>query len=212
MKIQLEIVKYIIYIYDDSKGNIWICTLDNGLFKIKLDDKSIDNYKNSENKFSIPSNNTKDILLDSKGKLWIATDKGICNFDYEKEVFTTYNKEPYENNSLIDDETFCLLKDSSGLIWVGTYSGISLFNPNSNFIHFKSNPYDENSLSGNIIHGIYEYDNKTLWIGTNENGVNVINGDIIKHLNKENSNIISDLIEDITGFNNYVFIGTNEGL
>ncbi|WP_243113354.1 ligand-binding sensor domain-containing protein [Romboutsia sp. Marseille-P6047] len=199
-------------IYDDSKGNIWICTLDNGLFKIKLDDKSIDNYKNSENKFSIPSNNTKDILLDSKGKLWIATDKGICNFDYEKEVFTTYNKEPYENNSLIDDETFCLLKDSSGLIWVGTYSGISLFNPNSNFIHFKSNPYDENSLSGNIIHGIYEYDNKTLWIGTNENGVNVINGDIIKHLNKENSNIISDLIEDITGFNNYVFIGTNEGL
>ncbi|SCH70513.1 Alkaline phosphatase synthesis sensor protein phoR [uncultured Clostridium sp.] len=212
MKIQLEIVKYIIYIYDDSKWNIWICTLDNGLFKIKLDDKSIDNYKNSENKFSIPSNNTKDILLDSKGKLWIATDKGICNFDYEKEVFTTYNKEQYENNSLIDDETFCLLKDSSGLIWVGTYSGISLFNPNSNFIHFKSNPYDENSLSGNIIHGIYEYDNKTLWIGTNENGVNVINGDIIKHLNKENSNIISDLIEDITGFNNYVFIGTNEGL
>ena len=34
----------------------------------------------------------------------------------------------------------------------------------------------------------------------------------IKHLNKENSNLISDLIEDITGFKNYIFIGTNEGL
>ena len=199
-------------IYDDSKGNIWICTLGNGLFKINLDDKSVDNYQNSENEFSIPSNNIKDILLDSKGKLWIATDKGICNFDYKKEVFISYKKEPYENNSLIDDETFCLLKDSSGLIWIGTYSGISIFNPNSDFTHFKSNPYNENSLSGNIIHGIYEDDEKTLWVGTNENGVNIINGDIIKHLNKENSNLISNLIEDITGFNNYVFIGTNEGL
>ena len=199
-------------IYDDSKGHIWICTLDNGLFKINLDNKSVDNYKNNENEFSIPSNNVKDVLLDSRGKLWIATDKGICNFDYEKEVFTSYNKEPYENNSLIDDETFCLLKDSSGLIWIGTYSGISIFNPNSNFYHFKSNLYDENSLSGNMIHGIYEDNNKTLWIGTNENGVNVINGDVIKHLNKENSNLISNAIEDITGFNNYIFIGTNEGL
>lgn len=199
-------------IYDDSKGHIWVCTLGNGLFKINLDDKSVDNYKNSEDEFSIPSNNVRDVLLDSKGKLWIATDKGICNFDYEKEAFTSYNKEPYENESLIDDETFCLLKDSSGLIWIGTYRGISVFNPNSNFYHFKSNPFDENSLSGNIIHGIYEDNDKTLWIGTNENGVNIINGDVIKHLNKENSNLISNSIEDITGFNDHVFIGTNEGL
>ena len=199
-------------IYDDSKGNIWICTLGHGLFKISLDDKSVENYKNSEDEFSIPSDNVKDVVLDSKGKLWIATDKGICNFDYKKEVFTRYNKEPYENDSLIDDETFCLLKDSSGLIWIGTYSGISIFNPNSNFYYFRSKPYNENSLSGNIINGIYEDNDNTLWVGTNENGVNLINGDSIKHLNKGNSNLISDLIEDITGFNNYVFIGTNEGL
>ena len=108
-------------IYDDSKGHIWICTLGNGLFKINLDDKSVDNYKSSENESSISSNNVRDVLLYSEGKLWIATDKGICYFDYKKEVFKSYNKEPYYSNSLIDDETFCLLKDSSGLIWVGTY-------------------------------------------------------------------------------------------
>ena len=199
-------------IYDDSKGNIWVCTLENGLFKINLHDKTSKNYRNSENEFSIPSNNVKDILLDSKGYFWIATDNGICKFDYKEELFTRYNKEIYEINSLIDDETFCLLKDSSGLIWVGTYSGISIFNPNTNFHYFKSKPYDENSLSGNVIHGIYEDDDKTLWVGTNKNGVNVIKEDRIEHLNKENSNLISDFIQDITGFNNYVFIGTNEGL
>ena len=199
-------------VYDDSKGNIWVCTLDNGLFKINLDDKSVENYKNNNSKISIPSNNVRDIISDSEGKLWIATDKGLCTFDYEREEFITYNKKLYQSNSLIDDEIFCLLKDSSGLIWIGTYSGISRFNPNSNFIHFKSDPYDNNSISGNVIHGIYEDDDKTLWIGTNESGVNIINGESIKHLNKENSNLVSDLIEDITGFKNYIFIGTNEGL
>ena len=199
-------------VYDDSKGNIWVCTLDNGLFKINLDDKSVENYKNNNSKISIPSNNVRDIISDSEGKLWIATDKGLCTFDYEREEFITYNKKSYQSNSLIDDEIFCLLKDSSGLIWIGTYSGISRFNPNSSFTHFKSDPYDNNSISGNVIHGIYEDDDKTLWIGTNESGVNVINGESIKHLNKENSNIVSDLIEDITGFKNYIFIGTNEGL
>ena len=199
-------------VYDDSKGNIWVCTLDNGLFKINLDDKSVENYKNNNSKISIPSNNVRDIISDSEGKLWIATDKGLCTFDYEREEFITYNKKSYQSNSLIDDEIFCLLKDSSGLIWIGTYSGISRFNPNSNFTHFKLDPYEDNSISGNVIHGIYEYDDKTLWIGTNKSGVNIINGESIKHLNKENSNIVSDLIEDITGFKNYIFIGTNEGL
>ena len=199
-------------VYDDSKGNIWVCTLDNGLFKINLDDKSVENYKNNNSKRSIPSNNVRDIISDSEGKLWIATDKGLCTFDYEREEFITYNKKLYQSNSLIDDEIFCLLKDSSGLIWIGTYSGISRFNPNSNFTHFKLDPYEDNSISGNVIHGIYEDDDKTLWIGTNESGVNIINGESIKHLNKENSNIVSDLIEDITGFKNYIFIGTNEGL
>ena len=199
-------------VYDDSKGNIWVCTLDNGLFKINLDDKRVENYKNNNSKISIPSNNVRDIISDSEGKLWIATDKGLCTFDYEREEFITYNKKLYQSNSLIDDEIFCLLKDSSGLIWIGTYSGISRFNPNSNFTHFKLDPYEDNSISGNVIHGIYEDDDKTLWIGTNESGVNIINGESIKHLNKENSNIVSDLIEDITGFKNYIFIGTNEGL
>ena len=199
-------------VYDDSKGNIWVCTLDNGLFKINLDDKRVENYKNNNSKISIPSNNVRDIISDSEGKLWIATDKGLCTFDYEREEFITYNKKLYQSNSLIDDEIFCLLKDSSGLIWIGTYSGISRFNPNSNFTHFKLDPYEDNSISGNVIHGIYEDDDKTLWIGTNESGVNVINGESIKHLNKENGNLVSDLIEDITGFKNYIFIGTNEGL
>ncbi|MBE6062617.1 MAG: histidine kinase [Clostridium butyricum] len=200
-------------IYDDLKGYIWVCTFNKGLFRINLENESIENYRNTEEKTSISSNNVKDVVVDFKGRLWAATENGLCSFDYEKEEFTSYNHELYEKDSLIDDKTCCLLKDSSGLIWVGAYSGISVFNPNSNFSHFKSKPNDSmNSLSGNMVQGIYKDDYGILWVGTSENGLNIIDKDAVKHLNKENSNIISNSIQDIAGSKDYVFIGTKDGL
>jgi len=198
--------------YDDAKGNMWICTLGDGLFRINSKDNSVVNFKKMDNETSIISNNVRDVVLDSKGKLWIITEDGLCNFDYRKEVFTSYKKESYERDSILDDKAHCLLKDRSGLIWIGAYSGISVFNPNSNFFYYKSKSYDKNSLSGNIINSLYKDDDEILWVGTSENGVDAISQESTKHINKENSNLISNEIFDIKGFNNYIFIGTNDGL
>ena len=52
-----------------------------------------------------------------------------------------------------------------------------------------------------------------LWIGTNEQWRKYHEWSRkYKYLNTENSNLISDRIDDITGFKNNIFIGTNEGL
>ncbi|MBQ3422428.1 MAG: histidine kinase [Romboutsia sp.] len=200
-------------VYDDSRGNLWVCTLNNGLFRINLNDKSIKNYKNSETPYSIPSDNIKDVINDSNGKLWSGTDEGLCNFDYKNEKFTTYIKKPYDSNTLTNNLIFCLFKDKSGLIWIGTYNGISTFNPNVNFPHFKSDSSDNNSISGDVIHGIYKDDDNLVWLGTSEQGINIMkDGYGTKYLNTENSNLISNVIHDITGYKNKVFIGTNDGL
>ena len=78
--------------YDDLNGNLRVCTLGNGLFRINLKDKSVKNYKNSTSASSISSNDIRDVIKDSSGKLWIATDKGLCSFDYKTEKFISYNK------------------------------------------------------------------------------------------------------------------------
>ena len=205
---EIEVYK----IYDDSKGNLWVCTLGNGLFRINLNDKSIKNYKNSTSPFSISSNNIKDVINDSNGRLWVATDKGLCAFDYKTETFTSYVKKAYESNTLINNSILCLFKDKSGLIWIGTHNGISTFNPNTNFLHFKSDPYDDNSISGDIIYGIYKDDDNLVWMGTSEQGVNIMDGKNVKYLHTENSNLLSNTIHDITGYKDKIFIGTNKGL
>ena len=199
-------------IYDDLKGNLWVCTLGNGLFRINLNDKSIKNYKNSRSASSILSNNIRDVISDSKGKLWIATDIGLCSFDYKTEEFISYNKKTNESDTLINGSILCLFKDKSGLIWIGTHNGIATFNPDTKFSHFKSDPYDSNSISGDSIYGIYKDDDNLLWLGTSEQGVNIINEKEVKYLHTENSNLLSNTIIDITGYENKVFIGTNNGL
>ena len=118
-------------IYDDLKGNLWVCTLGNGLFRINLNDKSIKNYKNSTSASSILSDNIRDVISNS---------------------------------------------------------------------------------SGDSIYGIYKDDDNLLWLGTSEQGINIINEKEVKYLHTENSNLLSNTIIDITGYENKVFIGTNNGL
>ncbi|MBC6695818.1 histidine kinase [Terrisporobacter mayombei] len=199
-------------VYDDSKGNLWVCTLDNGLFRINLSDKSVKNYKNTSSEFSIMSNTVRDVINDSNGKLWVATDKGICAFDYKTDKFKKYNKKAYESNTLVDNMVFCLFKDRSGIMWLGTYKGVSIFNPDTKFLHYKSNPNDNDSINGDMIQGIYKDDDNLVWMGTGEQGINIMDGKSTKYINTENSNLLSNTIQDITGYKDNIFIGTNEGL
>lgn len=201
-------------VYDidyDPNGYMWICTLDNGLFKVDLDNNSIINYKSDSNKYSLPSDSVRATMHDAQGNLWIGTEKGLCRYDYETDKFITYKKEAYQNNTLVDDNIFCLFKDNSGLMWIGTYSGVSTFNPNSSFIHFKSEMEDD-TINSNLIQGIYEDQDGTFWIGSNESGVNILNENSVKYLNTKNSDLLNDSIRDITGFKNNIYLGTNEGL
>ena len=51
-----------------------------------------------------------------------------------------------------------------------------------------------------------------MWLGTSEQGINIINEKEVKYLHTENSNLLSNTIIDITGYKNKVFIGTNNSL
>ena len=199
-------------VYDDSKGNLWVCTLDNGLFRINLSDKSVKNYKNTSSEFSIMSNTVRDVINDSNGQLWVATDKGICAFDYKTDKFKKYDKKAYESNTLVDNMVFCLFKDRSGIMWLGTYKGVSIFNPDTKFLHYKSNPNDNDSINGDMIQGIYKDDDNLVWMGTGEQGINIMDGKSTQYINTENSNLLSNTIQDITGYKDNIFIGTSEGL
>ncbi len=59
-------------------------------------------------------------------------------------------------------------------MWFGTYDGLSRYD-GYQFVTFKNDPSDKNSLSGNIVVSIIEDSSGFLWVGTNQNGVNRFN-------------------------------------
>ena len=65
----------------------------------------------------LPSDYVNLVYEDSKGFLWIATDKGACRYDGR--TFQLFNKD----NGLPDNFVICFAEDNRGQVWIGTYAG-----------------------------------------------------------------------------------------
>ena len=204
-------------IFCDDDGLVWVGNYNDGLKIIDTVNEKITNYINDPNdEKSLPSNYVKNFLKDDSGDMWLCTGEGLAYYSKENDNFKTYRNSNANERSLINDETISIYKDRGGLIWVGTYAGISIFDPSTKIDTYKKDDQlGENTLSENVIHGIYEDKNGYLWVGTNSKGVNVINQETNKyyHINTSTFEGYSNNSTNvITGKDNYVYIGNNNGL
>ena len=205
---------WIYKVYCDNDGYLWVGTYSEGLNKINIENNEITVYKNKNNDLnSLGGNYVKNILQDSNGTVWICTNGGLSKYIDNEDKFITYTNEPYDRYTLVDNNTFSIIEDKNGLIFVGTYKGVSIFDPNNEIEHYKNNPFDTNSLSENSINGIYEDDEGFIWIGTKSTGINIIDrkSKTIKRIN-EDDGLVSNNVNSIVGHNEYVWIGTSNGL
>ncbi len=137
---------------------------------------------------SFCANQAKDILKDSRGFFWFATDTGLCGYDPVNDVEKVYNATDVNVNSLINDVTERLYEDKGGVVWVGTLYGISTWNVNRKQITHLS------SKIGNVILGdtvtSFAYDSATEfhYIGSFDGGVSQIHTstNTIKHFTSDN--------------------------
>lgn len=80
--------------------------------------------------------------------------------------FTRLTKE----DGLSSDVVYDLHQDRSGFLWIATHGGLDRYD-GYRFRHFRYDPHDTNSISGNFVHCIQEDSEGILWI-TNNNGLN----------------------------------------
>lgn len=139
--------------------------------------KSYDHFIRFENlsvNEGLSQSTGRDILQDSRGFMWIATQDGLNKYDGRK--FTIYNNQSGDTNSLSDNFILSLHEDKEGNLWIGTNgSGIDRFNPElETFTHFRHQPSDTRSLSNDYINAIYEDSRGMLWFAT-YHGLNCLN-------------------------------------
>jgi hypothetical protein len=89
-------------------------------------------YTNLTIKQGMPSNTVYNIFADSKGYLWMSTDKGLAI--YNGKTFKSFST----SNGLPDNEIFCAVEDYFGRIWLQTFNGDLCFYKDGIF-HTKEN-------------------------------------------------------------------------
>ncbi|HRI61556.1 MAG TPA: two-component regulator propeller domain-containing protein, partial [Saprospiraceae bacterium] len=116
-------------------------------------------------------NSVQDMVQDSLGFLWFASQAGLHRYDGQR--FVTYRHDPNNDNSLGSDYVEAIFWDSKGVLWLGHLdAGLTRFDPARNaFTRYRHNPKDSTSLSNDWVSSIAEDRQGKIWIGT-VNGLN----------------------------------------
>ncbi len=110
----------------DSGRIIWVGTFGGGLNKL---DKSTGEVTRYTTHHGLPNNVVYGILSDGSGKLWLSTNRGVAQFDPEKEIFHSYDV-----NDGLQGYEFSIgayHRGGSGTLYLGGINGFSYFRPDS---------------------------------------------------------------------------------
>ena len=213
----------ILCIYEDRSGILWIGNEYGGINKFDSGTTKFVHYrKEPNNSNSLSSDLVTSIYETNDGGekiLWIATGGGGLNkYNKRKNLFTHFQSDPNNPNSINDNYLRALHEDRSGTLWIGTNTGLcQLDRTRKNFICYKSDPNNPYSLSNDVVFSIHEDRSGLLWIGTYGGGLNLFDrkkNRFTRYLvDPQNPNSISDnfvwsICEDINGA---IWIGTANG-
>lgn len=116
------------------------------------------------------------------------------------------------NEGLTQFTTGKVIQDHFGFIWVSTYDGLNRYDGND-FVKYRHDPYNTNSISGNRVLEINIDPQKNLWVVTENGSVDKYNytTDQFEHYLFEplKSSIVTEFLPDSYG--NYWF-GTTNGV
>lgn len=159
----------------DSRGQVWIGTWANGLWRYDPREDTFYAYPEINRGHSAHV-----IFEDSGGNIWVGTwGYGLYRLENPYQPATTryvsYRHVPDKRNSLLDDIIYTLSEDlSSHTLWVGSRKGLSLLKD-------KADPYSfvnyipgkgEHSLSYNELNTICRDNDNMMWLGLFGGGVN----------------------------------------
>ncbi|TBO44478.1 ligand-binding sensor domain-containing protein [Pedobacter kyonggii] len=116
-------------IIEDSKGNIWAGSFNDGLFQFNLSKPGYVNYRNSPTDAKSLSHNTvNSVFEDSKQQIWVTTDGGgLCRFDQKTHQFKRYGiKNGFPSNYL-----FRIEEDAANKFWISSTRGLIHFDPST---------------------------------------------------------------------------------
>lgn len=106
----------------------------------------------------LPSQTIYDIYKDSKGFLWISTDKGVARYNGIRfEKFSTFD-------GMSDNEIFMFREDYQRRLWMGTYSGALCFYKDGIFHTAENTPFLRLPVKTSLIEDMFVENDSSVMI------------------------------------------------
>jgi signal transduction histidine kinase/ligand-binding sensor domain-containing protein len=183
-------------LYEDHQGNLWIGTIDHGLFRMQR--QSIQTYTVEQ---GLVDRDTYAIYQDHAGAVWIgAWHSGISRFADGK--FTNYTMADGLPNELVT----ALFEDKEGHFWVGTHGGLTVFD--SGRFRPVANPA---FVRDDVVQAITQDREGTLWFGTRD-GLAQYRDGATKFLTRKDGLASDGVYAIINARNGDLWAGGNGGL
>ena len=182
-------------IIEVSDGSLWFVFAttvqkEASLTFVRFKDGSFSRWKFAE------FNTFADGLIDREGNFWLGTYQGLRRF--RRQFITTLS----EKDGLLSNEVYPLLQTDGGDIFIGTVNGVNRY-ANGKITDFRIKISEPNKAF--VIRGLWEGEQKQLWIGSYTGSGRVENGSL-KYINPSG---VTDFAADRNG---NTWMATNEGL
>lgn len=182
-------------LYEDSAGNLWICTRGEGLLRLSPDGE-LSSYTRAGSGLS--DDYVRCVCEDDCGRIWIGMMLGLDCLDPVtgkviriSDVSGSYGG---VRNLTID----CMLKDGHGTIWLGSYyAGLSYFNPDN--VQFRISHIGSLDRTVTVISDMVSGSGGRIFGGTSDKGLFVhdpVSGRT-RYWNTDNSGIPGDNVKSL---------------
>jgi ligand-binding sensor domain-containing protein/signal transduction histidine kinase len=168
----------VLKIAEDSLGNFWLAT-GIGLIYFDRNNNQITQFTHDINKpASLSDNNVEGVLIDKNHRLWVTTRIGLNLFLPETGTFKHITQAESDARDLSNTYFMEMIEDLEGNLWFGSTEGLYCLKSNpeakiTKLIHYQHDAKDKYSLSSNRIKSFNVDDKGNLWIGTENDGINL---------------------------------------
>jgi signal transduction histidine kinase/ligand-binding sensor domain-containing protein len=163
-----NIIAYPSCVYEDDKENIWIGTVNLGVYKYNKKQNHFIHYQHNEiDSNSLSANNVSYIFQDHSGTLWIGTygsglNKMIISSDNQIQ-FKRYLHDPDNHASISGNQIFKIFEDGENNLWISSNSSFlnQYDRQNDRFIHLDCGTAD--AVFDEMQYDKEEYDHEIIY-------------------------------------------------